>query len=154
MGFSLKLIEQNQFRLNQSKDFQQFYKSLKLTSPAPATSINGGSDTPIISSIVPIKGKIGSEFVITGKYLNGFEGSTIVSFTDKDGKKGYMEVNSYTPAGATTLKFTLKNQICTTVLGESGNPCPSYLTITPGVYEVSAQPWSIRSNKVMVTITN
>ncbi len=118
-------------------------------------SINDGEKTPRIDSISPAKVETSGTFItIKGAYLNGFEGGTIVRFekiSSESGlvvQSGFMEANSYTPKGATTLTFTLPNQLCTKITGESGLPCPSYMGMTPGAYKVSVRPWSIFSNKL------
>lgn len=108
---------------------------------------------PVLNSIYPSSGSIGTEFTLSGQNLNGFEGTTYLTLVSQSGQKGVIGVNSYSPQGVTTLKFVLPSSMCTVSLGESGKPCPSYFVVTPGSYQIYAQPWSKQSNALNLTIT-
>jgi hypothetical protein len=105
-----------------------------------------------IDSIFPSIGAVGTDVEIRGKNLNGFEGSTYLYFVKENGEIGYITANSYLPAGATLLKFTLPEEMCTKNMGESDLPCPSFITVTPGVYKVYAYPWGDKTNEVQFTV--
>jgi Na+-transporting methylmalonyl-CoA/oxaloacetate decarboxylase gamma subunit len=117
--------------------------------------INDGTQKPVIYSINPTwTSNNDTPIAIKGAYLNGFEGGTLVWFKNNAGETGVIEASSYIPEGATTLKFTLPNQLCTKSMGESGMPCPSYMSMTrPGLYKVSVQPWAIASNELEFVVT-
>ena len=76
---------------------------------------------PVLNSIYPLSGSIGTEFTLSGQNLNGFEGTTYLTLVNSSGQKGVIGVNSYSPQGVTTLKFVLPSSMCTVSLGESGN---------------------------------
>jgi len=121
------------------------------------TSVNVTPSTtpkPIITSISPVSGTIGSAMQINGKNLNGFEGETYLYITKANGESGMISVNSYLPTGATTLKFNIPDKICTKNNTQNPDvPCPSYMTMTPGVYKIYAYPWGDKSNEVQFTVT-
>ena len=117
-----------------------------------ANLLEDTNPAPVLNSINPSTGTIGTEFTLSGQNLNGFEGTTHVTLVSSNGQKGVIEVNSYAPQGVNTLKFILPSRICTVAMGESGNPCPSYFAVTPGSYKIYAQPWSKPSNQLNLTI--
>ncbi|MDR3558376.1 MAG: hypothetical protein P4L61_02490, partial [Candidatus Pacebacteria bacterium] len=124
------------------------------------TNATGGSNNTatqpatVITSILPSSVAVGSTVTITGQNLNGFEGSTWVTLKNSSGQTGVIEANSNIPAGVSTLKITIPSSACTGSMGESGKACPSYLTITPGTYSVSVQPWSVMSNSLPLVVTS
>ncbi len=124
-----------------------------VTPTAPVSYINDGEQTPVITSISPdTVDRPGNIVTITGKYLNGFEGETIVVITNKFGYKGYISAKSIAPKGATTISFSLPNQICGENVGASGRTCSTWMGMAPGDYEVYVQPWSKPSNKVTIRV--
>ncbi len=124
-----------------------------MSNPMRVDLLEDTTPTPLLNDISPSTGSIGTAFAITGQNLNGFEGTTYLTLINQNGQKGVIGTNSYLPQGGTNLKFVLPSQICTVSMGESGKPCPSYLTITPGTYKISAQPWSKPSNQLNLIIT-
>ena len=115
-------------------------------SPQPTTP------APYITLITPPTASVGSTITISGQNLNGFEGYTDVKFTNQNGQEGVIEVDSHVPQGATTLNVNIPASLCSVSLGMKGGPCPSYLSITPGTYQVSVFPWGLMSNSLSVTI--
>lgn len=109
---------------------------------------------PVISSITPASGAVGTGVEIRGTDLNGFEGETYLYFFKANGESGSISANSYLPAGATTLKFNVPDKMCTKNMGASDLPCPSFMTVTPGSYRIYALPWGDKSNEVQFTVTN
>lgn len=124
-----------------------------MSNPMRVDLLEDRTPVPILNNIDPSTGSIGAAFTLKGGNLNGFEGTTYLTLINQNGQKGVIGVNSYLPQGGTTLKFVLPSQICTVSMGESGKPCPSYLTITPGAYKIYAQPWSKPSNQLNLIIT-
>ena len=134
--------------------FSEVISSLKFISPTVSSdTVNDGEGTPVIFSITPKTGPIGTTFVIKGTKLNGFEGGTYLYFVKGNNETGSITATSYLPAGATSLEFTLPDKMCTKNMGESGLPCPSYMTITPGVYTLYVRPWTKESNTINFTVT-
>jgi hypothetical protein len=115
--------------------------------------VNNGDEVPIIYSLSVNSGLVGSEVEINGCKLNGYGGGTILSFKKENGESGFLEVNSYIPEGATSIKFTIPEKMCTKFMGQSGIPCPGFMRITPGIYTIYIQPWATKSNEVKFTIT-
>ncbi|MES3031546.1 MAG: IPT/TIG domain-containing protein, partial [Patescibacteria group bacterium] len=108
---------------------------------------------PLITSISPTAGPIGTRVELKGTGFSGFEGDKYAWIENpKTGVKGII----YNEAGATNnlIPFVLKDKYCTRDNSYSGNPCESYLTITPGEYTIHVYPWGKISNKIKFTVTN
>jgi hypothetical protein len=129
------------------------------TSDSSGTSqSNGSTDTdgnpiPVISSISPLSGIVGTTLTITGNNLNGFEGDRLVTFTNNEnGQTGVLDNYDVSATAPHTITIVIPAKICTVSTGLSGKPCPSYIQITPGVYSVSVTPWGTESNKVQFAV--
>ena len=135
-----------------SKTFDQIVATFKIPE-APIADETESEPAPIISSIIPISGKVGTSVEIKGENLNGFEGDTYLYFVKGNGESGSITASSYLPEGATSLTFTVPQKMCTKNMGESDLPCPSYMVVTPGKYKVYAYPWGRESNEVEFVVT-
>lgn len=108
--------------------------------------------TPVITSIFPNSAKVGAKIEIKGSNFSGFEGDTYAWIENSKGEKGII----YNDEGSTNnlIKFTLKDKYCTKDNSYSGEPCASYISMTPGTYSMYVYPWGKMSNKVPFTVTN
>jgi len=120
-----------------------------------ATSTNSTSTNPIISSISPTSGPIGTLVTVLGKNLSGFEGDKNLWIENSSGQKGIILTGGSRLVNTdSSIKFTLGVNYCTTDTSYSGLPCPSLINITPGIYNIYASPWGKVSNKVQFTVTS
>ncbi len=114
-----------------------------------------GDLTPVIYSVTPSSGPIGTKITIKGKNLNGFEGDLnariATEFNPADYSSGIMygERNGSTD----TIVPTIQSSFCKQDNSYSGLPCKSYFYVTPGLYEISVKPWSKESNSVPFAVT-
>ena len=118
----------------------------------PSSATTSSESLPLITSIVPTSGPIGTKVELKGTGFSGFEGDKYAWIENtKTGVKGII----YNEPGATNtfIPFTLKDKYCTRDNSYSGNPCESYLTITPGEYTIHVYPWGKMSNKIKFTVT-
>lgn len=118
---------------------------------------------PLITSISPASGAVGTVVEIRGSNLAGFEGDLIAVFKRSDGKT--VELDSTAPYSSgragdsvnTTLIKVRAEPPCQkgqTVYGAySGKPSScDYFEFTPGVYNVYVNPWGKKSNEVQFTV--
>jgi len=103
-----------------------------------------------ITSISPNTAMVGQAVTVTGTNLGGFEGDKYLWIENSAGQKGVIYGNRDNLA--TTINFTLASSYCTADNSYSGLPCPSYITITPGAYNIYTVPWGNMSNKVSFTV--
>lgn len=120
----------------------------------PATCKDEPDEAPVITSISPVSGPIGTEVEIKGCNLSGFESDLDVVFERSDGAKiplyggtsvygGKLiriKVQSYCESGFETGRSSGIEKACTTVKA------------IPGVYKVYATPWGKKSNEAKFTI--
>jgi hypothetical protein len=128
----------------------------------PTTCVDREGEAPVITSIYPTSGPVGTKVEIRGCNLAGFEGDLDVVFVRSDGKEiplyggnwhpGYggetrrgkiiiVTVESYCPDGHIFGRYSGIVSPCETV------------EATPGVYKVYANPFGKRSNPATFTIT-
>ena len=121
-------------------------KYLKISNGNLIEVIKSSTQQPSIISIVHNPATVGSIVIVTGTNLSGFEGDKNLWIENSAGQKGiiYGERDS----SNTTIKFTLASSYCATDNSYSGAPCPSYITIIPGTYDIYALPWGNMSNKM------
>ena len=117
-----------------------------------STSTDSNEPAPVITSITPSSGPVGTVIELKGTDLRGFEGDENVWIQNSAGQKGIIHTDSSVNS-ATDIKFTLANSYCTADVSYSGAPCPSNLSITPGSYSLSVDPWGTPSNAVKFTVT-
>ena len=114
--------------------------------------------TPLITSINPTSGPVGTIVQIKGKNLSGFEGDLGATFVQANGMK-YSLVDKFGdyPKTAGSLIAVVVKEPCekgTTVIADySGKPYTcEYNPILPGVYKVYTEPWGKKSNEVSFTV--
>ncbi len=105
---------------------------------------------PVISSIAPSSGPVGTKIELTGCNFLGFESDKNLWIENSRGEKAI--IHGERDASNTTLKATLASPLCTGDTSYSGLPCPSYLTLVPGVYSIYSSSWGGMSNRVSFTI--
>ena len=106
------------------------YEQNQAANYSNATSSNA-EPAPVIASIVPSSGPVGTVVELKGTGLRGFEGDENVWIQDSLGQKGIIHTDS-SISTATDIKFTLASSYCTADVSYSGAPCPSNLSIVPG----------------------
>ncbi len=126
-----------------------------LNTPTVGTTPSQG---PIITSISPAYGPIGTVVEIHGNNLSGFEGDSSAIFERADGKT--VQLNSLLSYGDTQRTTLIRAKVeppCQsgqTVYGAySGIPSTcDYFEFTPGVYKVYVSPWGKKSNEAQFTV--
>jgi len=108
---------------------------------------------PVINSITPTSGKVGTIVEISGDNLAGFEGDLDAWITNDKGEKAFLAGIGSVPREDGIIKVEIDSKLCTVVTTYSGLECPSYMTIIPGVYSIYTAPWGKESNKVEFTVT-
>jgi len=106
-----------------------------------------GISTPIISSITPSLGSVGTFIELKGIGFAGFESDKYAWIENiNTGIEGVI----YGDQSSTNnlIRFKLADKYCTVDNSYSGIPCSSYLTITPGIYNIYVYPWGKKSNVV------
>ena len=112
------------------------------------------STVPVITSITPSSGPIGTIIELKGTNLAGFEGDLDAWIENSKGEIAFLPGIGSTPRADQTIRIKIDSQLCKGNNNYSGLPCTSYLTITPGVYNIYTQPWGKTSNKVKFTVTS
>jgi hypothetical protein len=112
------------------------------------------STEPVIKSITPSSGPIGTIIELKGNNLTGFEGDLDAIIENSKGETAYMlGMNSFT-VDKNLIKVKIESKICKQNNSYSGLPCESYLNIIPGVYNIYTAPWGKVSNKMQFTVTS
>lgn len=115
------------------------------------------SNLPVINSIYPTSGPIGTMVTIIGSNLNGFEGDMDAMIENSKGETAFLlgldGIPSVFQANNQIIRVKIEDKICRKGNTYTGLPCESYLNITPGVYNIYAYPWGKMSNKVKFTVT-
>jgi hypothetical protein len=119
-----------------------------------STSTSSTSTDPVISSISPSSGPIGTIIELRGTNLNGFEGDLDAIIENSKGESGYMLGGNSFITDKNLIKVKIESKICKQNNSYSGLPCESYLNITPGVYNIYTAPWGKISNKMQFTVTS
>ena len=115
----------------------------------PATA--GENPKPIIRTISPSSGPVGTKITLTGCGFRGFEGDTDLWFTNSKEVKGVLYGNANNTD--TSITATIPAKLCTQNTSYQGIPCPSYMDITPGAYSVTESGYGT-SNAVTFTVTS
>lgn len=110
------------------------------------------STDPVINSISPNSGPIGTIIEIRGNNLNGFEGDMDAMIENSKGETAVLL--GMTRVEQNLIRVKIESKICKKNNSYSGLPCESYLNIVPGVYNIYALPWGKMSNKVKFTVTS
>lgn len=112
--------------------------------PSNCEDVNEG--IPVITSMTPRAGKLGTEVNISGCNFLGFEGDKVVWIENQEGKKGYLAAQRDNDSKTMTVK--LYSPLCQQDVSYSGSPCPKELVVSPGKYMIYASAWGKDSNKV------
>lgn len=116
------------------------------------------SNLPVIDSITPNSGPVGTIIEIKGKNLNGFEGDLTAWIENSKGEKGVLYsidqvAGNRIPGASTLIRTKIESKLCSEDNSYSGLPCGKYLNVTFGKYKIYAVPWGNRSNEVEFTVT-
>lgn len=139
---------------------ERYYFFLK-TSEIPNYEIKNSSlpkDWPVINSITPNSGAVGTIIEIKGENLNGFEGDLIAWIENSKGEKGILYsidqlAGNRNPGESTLIRTKIESKLCVTDNSYSGLPCEKYLDIIPGIYKIYTSPWGNKSNTLEFTVT-
>lgn len=145
---------------NLNPTIQNISPTLTLPTAETVAPNNNNSQTeddknPVIYSVTPTSGPVGTKITIKGKNLNGFEGDLnariATEFNTADYSSGIMYGER---TGSTdTIVTVIKSPLCKKDNSYSGLPCEEYFYVTPGVYNISVKPWGKESNSVSFTVT-
>ncbi|HUQ30183.1 MAG TPA: IPT/TIG domain-containing protein [Candidatus Paceibacterota bacterium] len=132
--------------------------------PEPVADEGVEPPMPVITSISPKSGPVGTQIEIRGKGFTGFESDVEFVVVHPDGKSTAVYVG--TPGN--TIEGTIPNPTETYASFKIEDQCPDGTTIgrysgiespcehdvfPPGVYKVYTQPWGVKSNVVTFTVT-
>ncbi len=127
---------------------------------ASLKTASSSQSLPVITSITPSSGPIGTIVEIKGQNLSGFEGDLNVYFEGQDEREILLTdtFGDYSKTGSSLIKVKVKEpcQEGEKVIGSySGMPqeC-NFVKLDPGEYKVYVRPWGKESNKVKFTITS
>lgn len=112
------------------------------------------TDKPIIKSIYPLSGPVGTVVSLSGTNLAGFEGDLDAYIENSKGEVALLMGIGATPREDKTIRVKIDEKVCITNEKYSGRLCKSYMQITPGKYYLYTSPWGKMSNKVMFTVTS
>jgi len=115
--------------------------------PNVATGTN-----PVINSISPNSGPIGTVIELRGINLSGFEGDMDAMIENSKGETAVML--GMTLIEENLIRVKIESKICKINNSYSALPCKEYLNIVPGIYNIYAFPWGNMSNKVQFTVTS
>ncbi len=110
---------------------------------------------PVIDSIKPDNGPVGTVVTITGQNLAGFEGDLDAWIENAAGERAYLP--AYGPSAfprTDQIIVQIAEKLCRENNSYSGNPCSSYLNITPGSYKIFTAPWGKESNRVNFRVSD
>lgn len=105
---------------------------------------------PSITSILPNSAGLGSTITVTGTNLCGFESDRNLVIENSAGQKGVVYGSS--DSTCNVINFTLADKYCTTDMSYIGLPCPSYINIVAGTYNIYSRTPSGTSNRVSFSI--
>ena len=108
---------------------------------------------PVITSINPSSGPIGTIVELKGNNLAGFEGELNAWIENSKGEKAFLPGIGSVPRADQTIRVKIDSQLCKENLSYKGGQCSSHMTITPGTYKIYTYPWGNMSNTVQFTVT-
>jgi uncharacterized protein (UPF0333 family) len=137
--------------------------TLKLTTPKPETTektfnlnaldeypqaFPGKANDPVINSIMPMSGKVGSSIELKGKNFGGDGSDSIIIIENTKGQKGMLFLE---PGNTASLaKANIKSKVC---IYNIDWYCNSDFTVVPGKYKIYLIRHNIESNRVDFTVT-
>jgi hypothetical protein len=117
------------------------------------TTSTSTQPAPVITSINPSSGPIGTIVELKGSNLAGFEGELDAWIENSNGEKAFLPGIGSVPRADQTIRVKIDSQLCKENLSYKGGPCSSYMTITPGIYKIYTYPWGNMSNTVQFIVT-
>ncbi len=111
------------------------------------------SNDPMITSIDNTSGPIGTVVTLKGKNLAGFEGDLDAWIENNNGEVAYLPGMYSGQVKTDMIVVKIPERACKQNNSYSGNPCTSYLNITPGMYKLYTSPWGKKSNKMSFEVT-
>lgn len=118
------------------------------------SNVGNSSTDPFISSIDKSSGPIGTTVTLKGSNLAGFEGDLDAWIENSSGEKGYLPGIYSNQVKTNEITVKIPEKACKQINSYSGNPCTSYLNITPGIYKLYTSPWGKKSNIVTFEVTD
>lgn len=127
----------------------------------PTTCVDQSEATPVITSISPASGSVGTKVSIKGCNFTGFEGDLDAIFVRSDGKEIPVSGGNWYPGyggGAERGKIMI---VTVQSYCESGSITGSYSGITspcetiqatPGIYKIYVTAWGKKSNLATFTV--
>ena len=106
---------------------------------------------PVISSITPASGPVGTAVTINGSGFLGFEGDKYLWVKNSNGTKGILYGEH--DGSNNLVRAVIPTKLCQVDVSYSGKDCPAYLDLIPGVYTIEATGWGGTSNSVNFTVT-
>jgi len=129
--------------------FDRIISTFKFTTPTDQF----GNKLPVINSIMPNSGSIGTTVEIRGENLAGFESDLHTIIENSKGEKGVILAENQSEYVSDLIRIKIRDKFCQQDTSYSGLPCKSYLIIAPGIYKIYTQPWGNKSNVVNFEIT-
>ncbi|MFA6294997.1 MAG: IPT/TIG domain-containing protein [Candidatus Paceibacterota bacterium] len=108
---------------------------------------------PVISSIFPESGPVGTVVTLKGNNLSGENGSLDAWIENEKGEIGYVgHVGETIYPESNQINFQFKDIACKqAVVSED---CVDYFRILPGNYKIFTQPWGKKSNTINFKVTS
>ena len=135
-------------------DGSHLFGPFDLVKTTPVESSASDSPIPLIVSITPSSGPIGTVVELKGKNLAGFEGDLDAVLENSKGEIAFLPGIGQVPRADQTIRVKIESKLCKSNNSYSGLPCKDYLSIMPGKYFIYSLPWNKQSNKVQFTVTN
>jgi hypothetical protein len=148
--FPQKYIELTTNNEELSVVLEKMLSTFKLNS---STFANDGIKTPVITSISPTSGPVGSVIELKGSNFPGFESDLNAWIVSEKGEKGILFDTQANPKNYNLIKVKIEDRVCKKDTSYSGLPCPEYMKITPGIYTLYTAPWGKESNKLEFMVT-
>lgn len=117
----------------------------------PTTCVDEPEGVPVITSIVPFAGAVGTKIEIKGCNFAGFEGDKNLWIENDKGVKGILYGER--DGDAKSIKATLTSSICQSDNSYRGKDCRVILVLTPGPYKIYTMPWGKNSNEASFMVT-
>lgn len=119
----------------------------------PINNFSINDSPPVITSIAPSSGPVGTTIEIQGCNFLSFEGDKEIWFTNSRGEKGFLngQMDAATRASNTIARVTLSQRLCK-INSYAGLDCP-VLELAPGAYTVYSHSYGGNSNAVNFTVT-
>jgi hypothetical protein len=137
----------------QGEESDQINNQVNTTSTTSSSTSTTTQPAPVITSINPSSGPIGTIVELKGNNLAGFEGELDAWIENSKGEKAFLPGIGSVPRADQTIRVKIDSQLCKENLSYKGGPCSSYMTIAPGTYKIYTYPWGNMSNTVQFIVT-